>query len=223
MSIIQFPKLLTISLLLTLTAIACRPTPDTSASTSNTPSPSPAVVSQASSEKSPIVKSPIVDSTSSPTATATTASGSTARENQKPTEPSSTSSPEPQKSPEAADTTTTTEYLKPIDNATNGAAFIKFIYAHDKQSVMLNSELATAVTTGEDWMVVFSDCENLPQGQQPSIQMCAQGINFKLEPIAGQSVLETVGGKRVLKGIWRVETIPGMNQGFLSVKLTRLK
>jgi cytoskeletal protein RodZ len=217
MTLSQFSKPLWISLLVMFAAIACRPDANSSSVSSASPAATPNPPTGSTSTPSPTPSSPTATPTAqaSPNSSTTSPSPTAAPPQTAPPKPSPNSPSANAPQPEV------TAYQQPIDNAANGAAFIKFIYDNNQKSVLLNSELSPSVTTGEDWFVVFSDC-NLSQGQAPSIEACGQGINFKLET-AGKPAWEMVDGKKMLKGVWRVETLPGMNQGFLSVKLGRVK
>jgi hypothetical protein len=231
MTLSQFSKPLWISLLVMFAAIACRPNSNNSSNSSSNSSTNSSTVSSTSPAVTPnpptgSSSKPSPTSTpSSPTATSTAQAspgGSTTSPSPTAAESQTTApKPNPNSPPATSPQPEATAYQQPIDNAAHGAAFIKFIYDNNQKSVLLNSELSPSVTTGEDWFVVFSDC-NLSQGQAPSIEACGQGINFKLET-AGKPAWEMVDGKKMLKGVWRVETLPGMNQGFLSVKLGRVK
>ncbi|WP_040695301.1 hypothetical protein [Nodosilinea nodulosa] len=121
----------------------------------------------------------------------------------------------------------TPTYSGQIGHYDMGKGFSDFLFDHDGQVVYLDvffpdepEESPYAVSYGDDWFSLWTDCEGQTAPGAPSAAYCL-GVFINVEPAGQPGVIWGYNqGAHYLKGYWLVTAHPGMHQGQLSLTLS---
>ena len=102
--------------------------------------------------------------------------------------------------------------------------FVEFLEKQAGHNVELDltipqDEFSGALQRDDDFLTLFDDCENLPEGEKPRPILCTGTEILIGKPAGTPSHLVQKGNQWTLKGTFRVGKMSGPLQGLMSIRL----